>query len=360
MKLKKQKKAFPFRGMCYTVCEVIIMSIRIEPFGEDAHLYTLENSAGTRLVLTEIGAAAISLVYRGRDILLGWDNPGRYFNGDGDLGATVGRVANRVADACFSLNGRTFTLAKNDGENNLHSGPNGYHNRRWQVADTADDRVVFCMDSPDGDQGFPGRLRLWASYTLTGDDTVQLDYRGEADADTPVNVTNHSYFNLNGHDSGSILGHTLRLNADSFTPCRTGLIPTGEILSVADTPFDFRDPHPIGERIDEDDPRLASAGGYDLNFALNGEGLRPAAELTGEKSGVRLTVLTDAPGVQLYSGNFLMGETGKNGAVYARRTGVCLETQGFPNAVNEPRFPSVVLKRGEVYRTRTVWQLSQI
>ena len=335
------------------------MSIKTCNFGEKAHLYTLENASGTRLVLTDIGASAVSLVYRGTDILLGWEDPDRYFDGGGDLGATVGRVANRIAGACFSLNGKTYTMEKNDGENNLHSGPDGYHRRLWQTAETGEDRVVFFMDSPDGDQGFPGRLRLWAGYTLTEDDRIVLDYRAQTDADTPVNITNHSYFNLNGQGSGDILSHTLRLFADSFTPSDASLIPTGEVLPVDGTPFDFREPHAVGERIEEGDERLVTAGGYDLNFAVRGEGLRPAAELTGEKSGFRLTVFTDLPGVQLYSGNFLLGEKGKGGAVYARRTGVCLETQYFPNAVNEPRFPSAILKAGDTWTSRTVWELSQ-
>ena len=217
--------------------------------------------------------------------------------------------------------------------------------------------MVFFLDSPDGDQGFPGRVQLWASYTLTDDDEVILEYRAEPEADTPINLTNHSYFNLNGHDSGDILGHTLRLCADTFTPCREGLIPTGQILATAGTPFDFTETHTVGERIGSDDPRLVSAGGYDLNYPLVGEGLRPAAELTGDRTGIRLTVLTEAPAVQFYSGNFLSGERGKGGAVYARRAGLCLETQCYPNAVNEPRFPSCVVKGGEVWKSRTVWKL---
>ena len=335
------------------------MSIQIAPFGEKAGLFTLENAAGTRLVLTDIGAAAVSLIYRGTDILLGWEDPDRYFDGDGSEGATVGRVVNRIADARFTLNGRTYSLARNDGRNNLHSGPDGYHTRLWTVAGKGENYVTFFMDSPDGDQGYPGHVQLSASYTLTEDDEVVLDYAAQTDADTPVNIANHAYFNLNGQGSGDILGHTLKLYAETFTPSTDDLIPTGEIWSVKGTPFDFRTGHAIGDHIDDDDPRLLSAGGYDLNFPVTGEGLRPAAELTGEKSGIRLTVLTDNPAVQLYTGNFLSGERGKGGAVYDRRSGVCLETQRFPNAVNEPRFPSVILREGETYRARTVWRLSK-
>ena len=335
------------------------MSIRIESFGERARLFTLENSSGTRLVLTDIGASAVSLVWRGTDILLGWEDPDRYFNGDGCHGATIGRVANHVADSRFVLNGKTYELVRNDGKNNLHSGPYGYHRRLWQTAETLADRVVFFMDSPDGDQGYPGRLRLWAGYTLTEDDRVVLDCRAEADDDTPVNIVNHAYFNLNGQGSGDILGHSLKIYADTFTPSTADLIPEGDIRPVEGTPFDFRVGHAIGETINESDPRLISAGGYDLNFPVPGEGLRPAAELTGDKSGIRLTVMTDLPAVQLYTGNFLSGEKGKGGAVYPRHSGVCLETQRFPNALNEPRFPSMILRAGETLSSRTVWALSR-
>ena len=335
------------------------MSIQIESFGERARLFTLENSSGTRLVLTDIGASAVSLVWRGTDILLGWEDPDRYFNGEGCHGATIGRVANRVADSRFVLNGKIYELVRNDGKNNLHSGPYGYHRRLWQTAETLADRVVFFMDSPDGDQGYPGRLRLWAGYTLTEDDRVVLDCRAEADADTPVNIVNHAYFNLNGQGSGDILGHRLKIYADTFTPSTADLIPEGDIRPVEGTPFDFRAGHAIGETINDSDPRLISAHGYDLNFPVPGEGLRPAAELTGDKSGIRLTVMTDLPAVQLYTGNFLSGEKGKGGAVYPRHSGVCLETQRFPNALNEPRFPSVILKAGETLSSRTVWALSR-
>ena len=335
------------------------MSIQIESFGERARLFTLENTSGTRLVLTDIGASAVSLVWRGTDILLGWEDPDRYFNGDGCHGATIGRVANRVADSRFVLNGKTYELVRNDGKNNLHSGPYGYHRRLWQTAETLADRVVFFMDSPDGDQGYPGRLRLWAGYTLTEDDRVVLDCRAEADDDTPVNIVNHAYFNLNGQGSGDILGHTLKIFADTFTPSTADLIPEGGIRPVEGTPFDFRAGHAIGEAINDSDPRLIAAGGYDLNFPVPGEGLRPAAELTGDKSGIRLTVMTDLPAVQLYTGNFLSGEKGKGGAVYPRHSGVCLETQRFPNALNEPRFPSMILRAGETLSSRTVWALSR-
>ena len=335
------------------------MMFNVEPFGKDAKLYIIENSSGTRLAVTDIGACLVSLVFQGVDIALGWDDAEAYRRGDYYLGATVGRNCNRIAGGAFTVNGKTYQMAKNDGENNLHSGPDGYETRLWQVADHSDAAVTFFMDSPDGDQGFPGRLKLWASYTLTEDNRVIIDYLGEPDADTVVNITNHTYFNLNGQGSGDVHGHVLRLNASRFTPAGPGLIPTGEIVPVAGTPFDFTNAKAIGMDIDADDPLLLSAGGYDHNFLLDGKGMRPAAELTGDRTGITLTVSTDRPAMQLYSGNFLDVAQAKGGKAYGKRSAVCLETQHVPNAVNESAFPSPVVKAGEKYVSRTVWQLKK-
>jgi len=324
-----------------------------------AHTYRLENSSGTWMILTDAGAAVVCLFYRGVDVVLGWDTPAEYFPNPGSFGATVGRSANRIGGAGFTLNGKRFSLAKNDGENNLHSGPDGYHNRQWETGEVASDKAVFLLDSPDGDQGYPGHLRLSVTYTLADDDSVHIVYEGVSDADTVVNLTNHAYFNLNGHGSGSAMDHILRLNADAFTPVARGLIPTGELRGVEGTPFDFREAHPIGRDIAAADEQLALGGGYDHNFVLRGEGMRPAAELTGERTGITLTVETDRPGVQLYTGNFLRGARGKGGAVYDKRGAVCLETQFFPNAVNQSAFASPVVRAGERFRSETVWRLKK-
>ena len=326
------------------------MSIQIESFGERARLFTLENSSGTRLVLTDIGASAVSLVWRGTDILLGWEDPDRYFNGEGCHGATIGRVANRVADSRFVLNGKTYELVRNDGKNNLHSGPYGYHRRLWQTAETLADRVVFFMDSPDGDQGYPGRLRLWAGYTLTEDDRVVLDCRAEADADTPVNIVNHAYFNLNGQGSGDILGHRLKIYADTFTPSTADLIPEGDIRPVEGTPFDFRQEKTIGADIGADEEQLILARGYDHNYVLCG---KKAAVLYGPETGIEMTVETDLPGMQFYTGNFLPECKGKNGSVINRRYAACFETQLYPNAMNCYGFPSPVLRAGAHLHSET-------
>lgn len=332
--------------------------MRICEWNNGCHTYEMENAAGTRLTVTDAGASAMGLVYRGTDILLGFEDPAAYLSNGAFLGATVGRSANRIGGARFSLNGKDYVLSANDGNNNLHSGPDGYESRVWETAETTERSVTFRLVSPDGDQGYPGRTEILASYELTGDDEIRLTYRAVSDADTLLNLTNHSYFNLNGQGSGSILGHVLRLNADRFTPADRGLIPTGEIAAVEGTPFDFRTAHPIGRDIEADHPRLLAGGGFDHNFCLNGGGFRQAAEVTGDRTGITLRVSTDRPGVQFYAGNSLGGQRGKLGSVYGQRAGLCLETQCWPDAVHHDDFPSPVLKAGEVFTSVTVWSLS--
>ncbi len=324
----------------------------------EAHLYTLKNKNDTRLAVTDAGAAVVSLIYRGVDVALGWEKGEDYKSNPGSLGATVGRNANRIAGGRFRLNGETIQLAKNDGENNLHSGPDAYKKRLWQTVEANDERITFLMDSPDGDQGLPGHMRLFASYELNNEDIVTLSYRAVSDQDTILNPTNHTYFNLNGQDSGDARDHILRIYAKSFTPSDTGLIPTGEIAPVEGTPLDFQYAHAIGRDMDLRDPLLAAAKGYDHNYCLWGTGLRTAAELRGDKSGILLTVLTDRPGVQLYTANTFSARGGKNGAEYRPYCAVCLETQAWPDAVNHPDFPSTVLKAGETFFSRTIWRFS--
>ncbi len=332
--------------------------MRICEWNGGFHTYEMENESGTRLTVTDVGASAMALVYRGTDILLGFSDPAAYRTNDAFLGATVGRSANRIGQARFSLNGTEYALSANDGANNLHSGPEGYESRVWETAETTERSVTFRLVSPDGDQGYPGRAEILATYELSDEDEVRLSYRAEADADTIINLTNHSYFNLNGQGSGLILGHRLRLNADRFTPADKGLIPTGEILPVEGTPFDFRLAHAIGRDIDADHPQLLAGGGFDHNYCLNGGGFREAAEAAGDRTGITLRVSTDLPGVQFYAGNSLGGQKGKLGSVYGKREGFCLETQFWPDAVHHDNFPSPVLKAGEVFTSVTVWSLS--
>lgn len=336
--------------------------MKIQTFGSfeagEGHLYTMKNRAGTVLSVTDVGASVVSLVYRGVDVVLGWPKGEKYEYNPGYVGATVGRSANRIGKARFSLNGKTVELGRNNGENNLHSGPDSYARRLWETAEAEGNRVTFLMDSPDGDQGFPGNLRMYASYELGEDDTVCLSYWGTPDMDTVINPTNHSYFNLNGQGSGTAMNHLLYLDADAFTPTDQGQIPTGEIRSVDGTPFDFRILHAIERDLHADDPQLRVGGGYDHNYCLNGEGLRKAAELRGDKTGIILSVYTDQPGVQLYTSNNLRDEAGKDGIIYQPGCGVCLETQTWPDAVNHSDFPSPVVHAGEKFSSRTVWRFS--
>ena len=324
---------------------------------DNASIHTLENRAGTRLVLTETGASVVSLVYRGTDIVLGWEDPEKYGTNPGSLGATIGRCANRIGGAHFSLNGKEYALAANNGPNNLHSGPNGWKLRRWEIVDEENTSLTFRLDSPDGDQGFPGKLSVTVTYALGEDDEIRILYRAISDADTLFNVTNHAYFNLNGHDAGSAMAHSLRVFADAYTPGDAEQIPTGEIAPVEGTPFDFQKERVIGDRIDQTHPQLDAAGGYDHNYCLNGDGLRPAARLRGDRTGIVLTVFTDRPGMQLYTANSLRADGGKDGAVYSPRSAVCLETQCWPDAIHHENFPTPILKAGEVFVTETVWRL---
>lgn len=319
---------------------------------EDVFLYSFENEKGWKMIVSNLGAVLTNLWITDKsgklvDVVLGFDTLAEYeTNDDSYLGATVGRSANRLAEAKFELNGVSYQLSKNDNENNLHSGPNGYQIRMWEVKALEEDSITFFLHSPDGDQGYPGALDLEVSYQLT-EEGIKITYLGQSDKDTIFNPTNHSYFNLNGHQSGTILNHRLQLNASGFTPMKNSdSIPTGEIISVEGTPMDFRISKVIGQDIDSDFEQLVYAKGYDHNFVLDKE-LDTFAELIGDQSGIRMKAATDLPGVQFYSGNFFTGLEGKEGAVYKKREGMCLETQYFPNAVNEPNFDTPLLEKNK-------------
>ena len=323
-------------------------------------LYTTRNDAGFELSVTDFGATLVSLCVpkdgKAVDVVLGYDDVGGYEDAPGyTFGATVGRSANRIGGASFELNGKTYQLAKNDGDNNLHSGLDFYHQRLWQVAETGERSITFALHSPDGDQGYPAALDIRVTYTLLADG-VAIDYEAIPDGDTLINLTNHSYFNLNGHDSGDMLGHLLQMNAAAFTPADATSIPTGEIRPVDGTPMDFRTPKPIGRHIDADYEPLVLGSGYDHNWCLNGDGFRKFATLTGDKTGLTMAVYTDLPGVQVYTSNFLTEETGKNGAVYRRRQGVCFETQHYPDAIHHANFPSPVCPANHPWRSRTEYR----
>lgn len=322
--------------------------------GEDIFLYTFENKKGMKMTVSTIGAILTNLLIPDNagkliDVVLGFDTVADYeANDDLYLGSTIGRNANRIANAQFELNGVDYQLAKNDGENNLHSGTEGYQLRVWNVKEIDEQKntITFSLTSPDGDQGYPGELAIEVTYQLK-EDAIRISYYGTASKDTVFNPTNHSYFNLNGHQSGTILDHHLQLQASYFTPMiDSQAIPTGQLQAVEGTPFDFRVTKTIGEEIEVEDEQLIFAKGYDHNFVLD-DPSKIFATLTGNKSNIIMEATTNLPGVQLYTGNFIKGTPGKDGVVYQFREGVCLETQYFPNAINEPNFESPILKKGQ-------------
>ena len=297
------------------------------------------------------------------DIVLGFDDLQGYVKSSPYFGAITGRYANRIAKGRFTLDGTTYKLAVNNGPNALHGGLKGFDKVVWQAEPSMDSsgvRLVLRYTSDDGEEGYPGTLRATVTYTLSDSNQLAIDYDATTDKPTPVNLTQHTYFNLAGEGSGTVLGHVVTINADRYTPIDSTSIPTGELPSVAGTPFDFRTPTSIGARIDQSDPQLKNGRGYDHNFVLNRQqgstGLVHAAHVTDPTSGRTLDVSTTEPGVQFYTGNFLDGTVvGKNGHANPFRGGFCLETQHFPDSPNQPQFPSAILRPGDTYRSRTVF-----
>ncbi|HET6409844.1 MAG TPA: aldose epimerase family protein, partial [Chthoniobacteraceae bacterium] len=308
------------------------------PDGTPVTLYTLQVADGLRVTLTDFGGTIRSLSAPDQngefaDVVLGYESLDGYLSGKSFFGGIIGRYGNRVADGRFVLDGVEYLLPKNNGANHLHGGPDGFDRVQWKAEPLTGSvpSVKFSRLSPDGEQGYPGNLKVDVTYSLSDKHSVRIDYRATTDAPTVVNLTNHAYFNLAGHDSGTILDHELILAADRYTPVNPALIPTGELASVRDTPFDFLESHRIGERIDQVNTQLEVAGGYDHNWVLQAgasEALRLAARVRDPRSGRTLEVLTTEPAIQFYSGNFLTGrDVGKGGAVYGHRSGFCLETQ---------------------------------
>ena len=340
----------------------------VMPDGDSVQAFTLTNAHGMEVKAITYGAIIQSLKVPDRngtlgDVVLGFDDLAGYLGETPYFGALIGRYGNRIGGARFTLDGATYTLAANNGPNHLHGGIKGFDKVVWdaEAVQTTDGAgVVFRRTSPAGEEGYPGALTVEVTYTLTDADELVFDYLATTDAPTPVNLTQHSYFNLAGDGSGDILGHLLTLAASRYTPVDAGLIPSGEMASVEGTPFDFRTAHAIGERIGAADEQIRLGGGYDHNFVLDREGAASGAPVLAARveeptTGRFLEVHTTEPGVQFYSGNFLDGTlTGKNGAVYQHRYGFCLETQHFPDSPNKPEFPSTILRPGEEYRTRTV------
>lgn len=348
---------------------------------DGGNIYTYELSGGGILArVMNYGANLLSLYVPDKngkldDVVLGYEKLEDYFVNVPGFGCAVTPFANRIGGATFTLNGETYTLDKNDGNNNLHSGFQPLHRRVWDVVEEDDSSITFAIDMKDGEIGFPGNVHIEVSYTLLPDGILGLDYYAKSDRDTVFNPTNHTYFNLNGHASGDILDHIVWINADEFTYADKESIPDGTMLSVDGTPMDFRTPTKIGARIEDDYEQLNWAGGYDHNYVLKQD--KPAHEydadaedaddfttylvgsLYSENTGRKMEIYTELPGMQLYTGNYLTdSEIGKGGKPYARRGGVAFETQYYPNAVNVPSFPQPSLPAGGEFMSRTVYKFS--
>lgn len=326
------------------------------PNGETASLYTIR-SGNITAVVSDLGATLVKLFVPDKagklaDVVLGFDDPQSYCESGTFFGATVGRNANRIGGAAFTLNGKRYQLAKNDnGNNNLHSGPDFFKNRIWEVLRAEEDSIVFGLISPHGDQGFPGNAKIRVTYTLEQGTTLRIIYKAISDRDTVLNITNHSYFNLAGHDKPEkAMEQVLTMPARFYTRSDDEYITTGEKVDVEGTAMDFRTPKPIGRDIDRDEEPLHLQNGYDHNFEVF---TSPCAILSDPESGRTMSVTTDCPGVQLYSGNFMEREQGKDGVIYGRRSGVCLETQFFPNAVNYPHWVQPIVRAGEEFLSET-------
>lgn len=329
------------------------------PSGAEVFLYTI-SCGGITATVSDLGATLVHVLVPDADgivadVALGYDDPAGYLNGTCFLGAIVGRSANRIKGSEFTIGDRTYAMTPNENGNNLHSGPDFYHTRVWEVAEESDTAVKFHLSSPDGDQGFPGNASIDVTYQLDATGGLHIVYDAVCDKDTIFNLTNHSYFNLAGHDhTGAAMDQLLMLPARVFSVADDESVPTGEMRSVEGTPMDFRSPKPIGQDIGADYEPLKLQGGYDHNFEVF---CNPCAVLSDPVSGRTMAVYTDLPGIQFYAGNFL-NETGKGGTVYGKRTGIALETQYYPDSIHHPEWAQPVTKAGETYHTETVYRFS--
>lgn len=342
------------------------VTIESEPFGtmEDGRevtLYTLRNENGTEVEITNFGGIVTAIRTADAEgnldnVVLGFDSLEKYLGNDPYFGAIIGRYGNRIANGTFTIDGTEYTLATNDGDHHLHGGVKGFNSVLWDARPMDDGSLQLTYLSEDGEEGYPGNLDVTVTYSLTNEDELKIDYKATTDEPTPVNLTNHSYFNLSGHPDSTILDHRLMIHANRYTPVDEGLIPIGQIVPVEGTPFDFTEFHRIGARIDQVE------GGYDHNFVLNdtaSDSMVHAATLYSPQSGRQMKVFTTEPGLQFYSGNFLDGSLqGPDGTSFVKHAALCLETQHFPNSPNEPEFPSTILRPGEQYHTVTVYQFS--
>jgi aldose 1-epimerase len=337
------------------------------PDGTDVDIFTLSNSNKVSVDITDFGGIIVSIFVPDKngniaDVALGYSQLDNYIDNDGYIGALIGRHANRIEDAQFELNGKVYHLLKNDGNNHLHGGEVGLHNVVWKAEianEGGTEKLVLTHTSPDGEENYPGKLDVTVEYSLTEQNELKLDYRAVSDKDTVVNLTNHAYFNLSGHDYGDVLKHQVFINADKFTPVNNECIPTGEIRSVKGTVMDFTDMKGIAEGLESDYEQIKNGNGYDHNWVLNTNGNvnELAAELFDPESGRAMQVFTTKPGIQFYSGNFLSDKLiGKNNTAYRKRAGLCLETQYFPNSMKHKNFPSPILKANEEYHHVTIYK----
>lgn len=334
--------------------------------GKSVEIFILTNSKGTEAKITNYGGRIVSLKTADKngkfeDVILGYDDLNGYLNDNFFFGGIIGRYANRIAKGKFTLNGKEYTLVRNNGENHLHGGIKRFDTAVWKAKPSTDKNgaiLELTYISKDGEEGYPGNLAVKVVYTLTENDELKMDYSAATDQDTVINLTNHAYFNLAG--SGTILDHILEINADEFTPTDAVSIPTGEIRKVGKTPFDFRVGKSIGKQIDEADEQLKFGSGYDHNWVLNKaqSEMSLAAKVTELTSGRILEVLTTEPGIQFYAGNFLADGKGKGGKIYHKREGFCLETQHFPDSPNQPKFPTTILKKGQKFASTTIYRFS--
>ena len=321
--------------------------------------YILDNGKGLSAHILNYGGIIKKLIYNNIDVVLGRDTFEEYLDNDGYFGAIIGRNSNRIENAEFELNGKLYKLSKNDGCNNHHGGRKGFDKKVWDadIVDVEEPTLVLSIVSPDGEEGFPGDVNVKVTYTLTADNSLKIHYEGVTSADTILNMTNHSFFNLNGHSSGCIDRHTLWINSEFYTPCNENGAPNGIIASVEGTPFDFRTETNFTEIFLNDNTEIKRAGGVDVNFALAGKGYRKVALLKGDKSGISMEVYTDRPGMQLYTGNYIEeGRICKDGAEYFKHSALCLETQAFPNSMKFSHFPNSILRKNEKYNSVTTFK----
>lgn len=341
------------------------MSISKKLYGElngaEVYSYLLDNECGLTAEILTYGGIVRTLCFNGTDVVLGRDTLEDYLNNTGYYGALVGRNSNRIANARFNMGKNEYILAKNDGNANLHGGNEGFNKKLWhaEARDDAEPQLVLTVSSPNGEEGFPGNAEIKVTYTLTYDNALKIHYEAVCDSDSIINLTNHSYFNLNGHASGTVAEHTISLNASFYTPNTPECFPTGEVLAVNDTAFDLRGGKKLGQAFSSTERQLALFGGYDHNFALDGCGMRTGGTLTGDKTGIKMTFFTDRPAVQLYSGNMIDDKrVCKDNAIYPVHGGVCLETQAFPNFTSFAHFPGGFVKKDEKYDTTTIYAFS--